>query len=579
MNSAVVDGHDDAVVAGWGLLQLVQQVEAARSTLGTEGVARLYARWLQHQRQQDGREALLGRFNLATLLQNMGRLAEAETAYREVLRGLDLAPARDNLAALLEQTGRHDEARALREAAAPPLPEPAEAEWAAVPEPVVYVFAVCFNEAAVLPHFLDHYIHHIGAKKVVLHDGGSTDGSAAIAARYPEVDFIVAPSEKLDDSQLMVLRNEAWKPYRSECDWVVVCDVDEFLWAPDIRRQLRVLKAQGVTLPMVKGFNICSKSHPPQRPGQFLWQQRQTGSGDARYLNKNLIFDPRIDINYTLGCHGCRPEGPVRRTPGFVFKSLHMCMLSYDIFQRKSARSAARLSDWNKQTNAGFHYRLNAGLSRAEFNAKFKAARNVVDPRPCPGPEGEAHAALREHLLGTALDARVLQLGVATGGGAADGGFGHGWTAWLAWFVHEYGGHLVCADVDPKLLRHAQRELARTGLDSPRLSLVAATLPAALPAALPTELPSGEPTGRYDLLLLSHEPVLGDASDIDAAQRQALLQFLDVQDRLAPDAWVVLAGGTEATLSRGTLLRQLLAGRGWQALAVDGLTVMSAPAA
>ena len=606
--------------ADWLLADLVTHVAARRDALSADGVLALYSAWIA---RHDGVEALLGRFNMAVVLQQLGRAEAAEAEYRQVLRGVDLPPARHNLGLLLEASGRTLEARAQWELVAASGAEPAsrlaalqalerlarsEGQTGAVSanhannannannaEPVIYVFAVCFNEAAILPFFLDHYINHVGAAKVVLRDGGSTDGSAAIAARWPQVEFIVAPSEKLDDRALMEMRNEGWKPWRHECDWVVVCDVDEFLWAPDVRGLLKTLKRQGVTLPMVEGFNISSKSHPPFRPGRFLWQDRQSGRGDARYLDKNLIFDPAIDINYTLGCHHCQPSGPVRRSEGIVFKSLHMCMLSYEHFVSKSLRSAARLSDWNRQTNAGFHYRLNAGMGRAEFNAMFLAADNVLAPRPCPAPPRAWFDVLRSRLLDTAADARVLSLGVDRGRGSD---FDLGLTAWLAWFVHCYGGACLALDADARARRHAGRELARLGLAGERVRMVdpddpaertAATGPAAsatspaspaTPATTDPDPAGGEDAAAaFDLLHMTAADDWGDEADRVAARRRALDAFLDAESRLAPRAWLVLEGEcrTDGPPHLFSLVLQLLTGRGWQARCLDGLTLLSPP--
>jgi len=602
--------------ADWPLADLLAFVADKREELGAENLVALYVAWIA---RHDGVEALLGRFNLAAVLQQMGQSEAAETEYRQVLRGVDLPPARHNLGLLLEASGRELEARAQWELVAVSGAEPAsrlaalqaltrmarregrsdrvvaalEQALAIAPEqpglaqelallrqtgaarmaagsaePVVYVFAVCFNEAAILPFFLDHYINHVGAAKVVLRDGGSTDGSAEIAARWPQVEFIHAPSEKLDDRALMQMRNEAWKPLREDCDWVVVCDVDEFLWAPDVRGLLKTLKSQGITLPMVEGFNISSKLHPPFRPGRFLWQDRQSGSGDPRYLNKNLIFDPAIDINYTLGCHHCQPSGPVRRSEGFVFKSLHMCTLSYEHFLSKSLRSAARLSDWNRQTNAGFHYRLHAGMGRAEFNARFMSADNVLAPRPNPAPARAWFEVLRSRLLDTPADARVLTLGLDRGRGTD---FERSMTAWLAWFVHTYGGACLLLEAEPRARRHAAHELARLGLAGERVML-----------AKEGDLRVFEDDGAapFDLLHLAAADDWGDEADRATARRRALGAFLDAEPRLAPGAWVVLEGecSIDDPAQMFSLLMQLLTGRGWQARCLDGLTLLSPPA-
>lgn len=599
--------------AGDSLVQLMAHLEQHREALGHDGMVAAYEAWLG---RHPGPEGVGARFNLGALMQTAGRLEEAERCYQQVIQSMDLPQARLNLALLLQRCQRGAEARqqwrhvaasaaepalrrqalaawldsarrsgevpALCEALAAslafdpaqadlqaelnllqmPAPASGEASIEAKADPVVFVLAVCFNEAAILPFFLEHYIRYVGARKVVLHDGGSTDGSAEIAARYPEVDFIVAPSEKLDDRELMRIRNEAWKPYRDQCDWMIVGDVDEFLYHPDMRNTLRGLKQQGITLPMVEGFNILSKALPRFVPGRQLWQERQTGVADPRYGNKNLIFDPAIDINYTLGCHGCQPTGPVRRSAGFVFRSLHMSSLSYQHVIDKSSRSAARLSDWNKQTNAGFHYRINARMSRAEYHAKWQGAVNALHTVVRPTAQRQGLEAVLAALLQLDLDAQILEVGIAGGFGAwGDSGS----TAFFAWYVHQFGGRLLSLETDARMRRHAQAELARAGLLSERVSLLAGAPGAE--AALP-----GEP---FDLVYFNAADDYGDAQDRVALRRQALLGFLDLEPRLAPHAMVAVDGlcGPQDREGKFSWLAQLLVGRGYQAQPLGDTTL------
>jgi hypothetical protein len=596
--------------------QLLAHIESHRAELGQEGMVSTYEAWLA---QHPEPEAYAARFNLACLKQAAGRVQEAEREYESVIAAQDLPEARHNLALLLDQIGRSEEARqhwkyvatAAASQARPALRQQALVAWlqrcrrdgpaealcealqanldfdpeqadlraelallrprgaaalmvpaaaatvAAAADPVVFVLAVCFNEAPMLPFFLDHYIHYVGARKVVLHDGGSTDGSAAIAARYPEVEFVVSPSEKLDDRELMRIRNEEWKKYRHQCDWMIVGDVDEFLYHPQMRSVLKGLKQQGVTLPMVEGFNIIAKAHPAYVPGRYLWQDNQTGLADPHYGNKNLIFDPKVDINYTLGCHGCQPTGPVRRSAGTVFRNLHMCMPSYRHVVEKSRRSAARLSDWNKQTNAGFHYKINAEMTRAQYNAKFLAARNALDDWPRPAQQRQGQDAMLGALLQCDLDARILEVGVAGGLGAPPDS---GSSAFFAWVVHQFGGVLTTVDADERRLRHVRHGLEQQGLVSERVHLVT-------PESLNLDAADGY---GVDLVYFNASGHYGDASDRRDSQRLALLQFLDLQPHLARLGVVALDEPAAALVAapdggRFALLKPMLVGLGYVA--------------
>jgi glycosyltransferase involved in cell wall biosynthesis len=582
----------------WDVTRLVEQADVHGQELGLDGVAALYGLWLS---RNPGPESAVARFNLCVALHAGGRWEAAEREYRELLRRLDLPQARYNLGLLLERAGRSEEAttqwsKVARSDADPALRLQALAAQAGIarkngckedlrealvaslelqpgqpglteelraldlsgppadaveqPAPKICVIAVCFNEAPILPFFLDHYIHYVGASKVVLHDGGSTDGSAAIAARYPQVEFLVSPSEKLDDRELMQIRNEGWKPYRQAFDWIVVCDVDEFLYHPELHRTLRDFKRNGVTLPMVQGFNIISRAHPAHRAGRFLWQDCQSGWPDPQYLDKNLIFDPSIDINYLLGCHNCQPTGPVKRSAERTLKNLHMCMPSYAHMIAKSRRSAARLSDWNRQTNAGFHYRLQAELTRAQYNAKFLAASNVLSPQDRPQLQREGFEWLQRWLAQRDEDPRVLEVGLPGGNGASSDTGSHGFFAWV---VHSVGGRLLTADADARRLRHAHRQLSASGLQSERVASVELTNLAGEAAA----------QGPFDLVYFNRGDHYGDETDLAEGQRQALMQFLDVQDHLRPGGLVAFDDAAARGQGRCTWVAELLAGRGW----------------
>lgn len=420
-------------------------------------------------------------------------------------------------------------------------------------KPVVYVIACCYNEAAILPFFLDHYIRHVGASKVILYDGGSTDASAEIAAAYPQAVFKVEPSDKLDDRDLLRIRNEEWKNYRHECDWIIVCDVDEFLYCEDPQTQLQSLKAEGITLPMVEGFEMYAKTFPRHEPGKFLWQEVQTGVANPQYGNKNLIFDPRIDINYGIGCHRCDPTGPVVRSEGFVFKSLHYCHLSYEAVVAKSRAAAARLSEWNESVGAGFHRKLYAAMSRTEFNRKFFDTNNVLRPFPPPVEITPTTHLLAQLLLDTEREPSVLELG--------SGNF-----AFYAWFVHTYGGHFVSLLTDAGAAAQLEAQVKASYGTPVRTTLLTGT-----------SADLAESSGKWDLVHIDAGSVPEGADGQRRAAMETLEEFALVEPQLSEEAVVVaeMAGSPDGYGGRMRFLAYYLIGRGHQAF-LSGNTVLFA---
>lgn len=577
------------------VLQLTQYIEANTEILDTPETVALYEDWLL---VAAGTDKYIGHFNLGALHQKSGQLEKAEVQYRSALLSYKLPEARYNLGLLLEQRGRTYEALfqwrtlidegyathtlqllaldalmrgsrrlglqadfefwASKSLALNPDQPTLKTELTSLTgaivnndqaphlnssavvlskDPIVYVVAVCFNEATILPFFLDHYINFVGASKVILHDGGSTDATAEIVARFPQAELVIRRSEKLDDRDLMNIRNEEWKKYREQCDWMVVCDVDEFLYHPQIREKLIELKQQDITLPMVEGFEMLSKTIPDFKPGEYIWSQIQTGTPNPQYYNKNLIFQPSIDINYTLGCHHCLPTGPVKRSEAFVFKNLHYRMLSHQHIVNKSRRAAARLSDWNKQTNAGFHYRLNAEMTRSDYNNLFIAANNVVRPRLRPIFQRDVFDVLQGHLLALNQDACILEIGVASGFGAS---YDSGSTEFFAWYVHNFGGRFFAVDADPRLLRHARRELDARGLSVRQVSYLAHA-----------QLSEVRCEQGLDLLFINSGDYLGDEKDLQQVEQTILDDFMKIGPHLTPHALVVLDGMRASIQSEG----------------------------
>lgn len=582
---------------GGTALQLAQALEQA---LPPELAIALCQAWL---RQAQPAERAIGWFQLGALQQRLGQTAEAASSYRACLSLQELPQARYNLGLALERLGQDDSADAhwqrlssastepglrrqtlvqrlrlarraqarvraeqLLSALEPLCSAPADRRrWlqlqaehrATAPVELggesplrITVMACCFNEAAILPFFIEHYQQFVGATRIVLQDGGSTDATAEIVARYPGVELVVKRSDKLDDRELLHIRNEAWKPWRDDCDWMIVCDVDEFLYHPDIKAELRRLKDAGITLPMVEGFEMLSKQFPVHRPGRWLWQDIQAGFAVPDYYNKNLVFDPRIDINYHLGCHSCAPSGPVRRSEGTVFRNLHFRMLSHAHIVDKSRRAAARLSDWNRQSNAGFHYRQHAVMPAADYNRQFLKADNVVAPRPRP-PGNEANERLYQRL--GLRDARPQLLQLAAGADEAS----RGWTRWCAWYGHAFGGSHLLLEPDPRRRRHWQAEIARSGLQHEGQQAQASleALRAALPAA------------GLDLVVVGPGELLGDDEDL-RGNAQAIAAAVAALAPWLTDSSALLLTGAHGRVDASDphqFLRPWLLSQGWAA--------------
>jgi len=221
----------------------------------------------------------------------------------------------------------------------------------------ILLLSCCFNEEKILPFYLDYYTNFIEVDKIVIYDGGSNDNSHNIIREYSNVELIIDPKEKLDDRYLTDIRNNGWKKWRNEYDWIIVCDMDEFVYHPNLKEKLQDYDKADVTIPLTDGFDMIDKKYPRFEKGKYLPNIINRGVLDNVFLNKKSIFRSTIDINYHIGCHGCEPTGPVKYSDTIEIKHLHYKWIGHKFFTQKSASAADRLSEWNLSGGCGSHYK------------------------------------------------------------------------------------------------------------------------------------------------------------------------------------------------------------------------------
>ena len=240
----------------------------------------------------------------------------------------------------------------------------------------IRVIACCKNEEAMLPFFLQYY--STIADEIIIFDGGSTDSSLDLISLYPKARVIVEQHDKLDERQLMQIRNQAYKEGRENWDWQIVVDIDEFLYHPSgILGELEKFKQDDVTLPTIFGYDMYSLNCPIYSEDNSIVDQIKTGKGNHAFQSKSVVFNPKhIDINYDWGCHACSPTGDIRRSPTALML-LHYNYICYDYFIKRRRYSAERISNFNKEHNFSCHYAAQMNMTEEEFNTIVSAASQL----------------------------------------------------------------------------------------------------------------------------------------------------------------------------------------------------------
>lgn len=222
--------------------------------------------------------------------------------------------------------------------------------------PLIDAFIICWNEEKIIRHTLNHYSSF--CRKISLLDNYSSDNTVDLVKKYfPKVEVVhFDTNNEHRDDILLELKNNFWK--KSDADYVIVCDTDEFLYSEHMRESLDRLSASKIILPVVIGYNMGSLEFP-ENYAIPIYEQVKKGIRD-REFDKQIIFSPLgiAEINYRTGAHVCFPEF---KAPPLVddivsFKLLHYKFLSKEYLYKKHEAYNRRLSEYNLRNKFGWEY-------------------------------------------------------------------------------------------------------------------------------------------------------------------------------------------------------------------------------
>lgn len=214
----------------------------------------------------------------------------------------------------------------------------------------IWLYAIIRNEALLIPYLLRHYTPWVD--KIIFYDGHSTDGTREMISACPKAELRDwAGSDGLVDDEFHVFANTQWQEARGQADWVAWIDADEFLYHPKMRAVLQGYLDMGVEVPRIDGYTMCAQKFPTTT-GQ-IYDEVKTGFPDLIW-SKPALFQPRIDMRFTMGRHGiefnaCNP----RRSESARIKLLHFRGLGLDYVRSRHARNWARVPARCREMNLG----------------------------------------------------------------------------------------------------------------------------------------------------------------------------------------------------------------------------------
>lgn len=213
---------------------------------------------------------------------------------------------------------------------------------------IYHVYALCYNESKILPHFFNHYKD---ADKIIILDNKSTDNSIEIMEENNVDDIIVFQTNGFNDLVHCYLKNSFWKDSKGIADFVIVQDMDEFIHFPEhpysIKKGLYELKKKNASYVVCKGYELCCTDEefnnlPSNKP---IFDYINKGFYCRNYSKPNLINPNNLEeTNWKVGNHVIKP------VPDVIPAKCNILLLHYkhmgidwELERRKELREKIRL--------------------------------------------------------------------------------------------------------------------------------------------------------------------------------------------------------------------------------------------
>lgn len=242
----------------------------------------------------------------------------------------------------------------------------------------LWVYTLCWNEEKILPYFLRHYGEWLCADKIIIHDNESTDNSLAVIKEFGHLDIEVRSYGTKDLDSITKIRNECWHEARGKADWVLIVDMDEFLFHNDIFGFFDRCEKLGVDIVRPYGFEMISRTFPVDN-GKQIWEMIRTGVQCGLY-SKPCLFRPDrvVDISYAHGAHDCEVIGTTRYMPSGSCRLLHYKHLSWEYFWQRTEELRERADPVDMASGYSVHYLRPMTQHLEEFNRMLRYAVDVV---------------------------------------------------------------------------------------------------------------------------------------------------------------------------------------------------------
>lgn len=244
--------------------------------------------------------------------------------------------------------------------------------------PIVHYYAICWNEEKMLPFMFQYYDRFVD--HYTIYDNYSDDHSEEIIKKHGTADIVkFSMGGQINDYIYQDIKNNCWKRSRGKADFVIVGDIDEFIYHKDLQKALSMLKEDKHSIVKPFGYNMYSTNYPVYDSQHLLTDQVKRGIRVPMF-DKCILFDPHaiVEINYKPGAHECHPWGRVKTYRNEDIKLLHYKNIGLEQLLERNRAYASRLSKENKEKGYGAEYLKKEQLIIQEFNENEQKATEII---------------------------------------------------------------------------------------------------------------------------------------------------------------------------------------------------------
>jgi Glycosyl transferase family 2/Methyltransferase domain len=242
------------------------------------------------------------------------------------------------------------------------------------------LYARCWNERDMLPFFFLHYDKLV--QRYIIYDDASTDNSQEILRLNPKVELRPMPPYSDPESRIrsaLALQETCWRESRGIADWVIITDIDEHLYHPDMYGYLAQCRAQGVTIIPALGYQMLSEHFPEHKT--LLCQSLTRGACDLVYSKLGIFSPNEIDaVNYTQGRHSAAPKGRVVLPARDELLLLHYHYLGFERVRKRNAQFVTRQRKNDIAMGWGSEYSLSSKQLREVWNLIASRLVDISQP-------------------------------------------------------------------------------------------------------------------------------------------------------------------------------------------------------